>query len=129
MFDVECAAHILASGSGLTVGEGLESCTHEVNVGLNFELDGRVVILIDTPGFDDTNRSDIDILATIAGYLEKTSVKVLFRRLVHMNLLGNLGIELGRSFQGSFTIYPIFGWVGSRAEISECSANFVAMTP
>ena len=64
----------LASGSDLTVGEGLESCTYDVNVGLDFELDGRCVTLIDTPGFDDTNRSDTDILATIAVHLEKACV-------------------------------------------------------
>jgi len=106
-------------------GESLESCTCEVNVGLlNFDLDGRVLTLrvIDTPGFDDTNRSDI---ATIAGYLEKTWVDVLFRRLAHTSLLGILGIELGRSFQGLFTfiVFPVFGWVGSRAESSECSGD------
>ena len=83
----------LASGSNLTVGEGLESCTYEVNVALDFELDGRVVKLIDTPGFDDTNRSDTDILATIASHLEKACVVLL--RLILMGLLGGLGIKPG----------------------------------
>jgi len=83
----------LASGSDLTVGEGLESCTYDVNVVLDFELDGRVVTLIDTPGFDDTNRSDTDILATIASHLEKACVVLL--KLILMGLLGGLGIKLG----------------------------------
>jgi len=83
----------LASGSNLTVGEGLESCTYQVNVALDFELDGRVVKLIDTPGFDDTNRSDTDILATIASHLEKACVVLL--RLIHIGLLGGLGIKPG----------------------------------
>jgi hypothetical protein len=64
----------LASRSNLVVGEGLESGTCEVNVALDFELDGRLVTLTDTPGFDDTNRSDSEILATIASHLEKTCV-------------------------------------------------------
>jgi predicted GTPase len=76
-----------ASGSDLTVGEGLKSCTYDVNVALDFELDGRVVKLIDTPGFDDTNRSDTDILAAIAGHLEKACVVLL--RLIHIGLLGD----------------------------------------
>jgi len=83
----------LASGSNLTVGEGLESCTYQVNVALDFELDGRVVKLIDTPGFDDTNRSNTDILATIASHLEQACVVLL--RLILMGLLGGLGIKPG----------------------------------
>ena len=34
-----------------------------------FELDGRLVTLIDTPGFDDTSKSDSDILRMIAAFL------------------------------------------------------------
>ncbi|KAH0832406.1 hypothetical protein J3R83DRAFT_13442 [Lanmaoa asiatica] len=35
----------------------------------SFFLDGRTVTLIDTPGFDDTTRSDTDILKSITDYL------------------------------------------------------------
>jgi hypothetical protein len=35
----------------------------------SFWTAGQHVHLIDTPGFDDTNRSDIDTLKTIASYL------------------------------------------------------------
>jgi hypothetical protein len=31
-------------------------------------------VLIDTPGFDDTYRSDLEILQEISSWLEKTSV-------------------------------------------------------
>ena len=44
------------------------SCTSEVAYS-NCTIDGRRVILIDTPGFDDTNVSDADILEGIAAYL------------------------------------------------------------
>ncbi len=84
----------LASGSNLTVGEGLESGTYEVNVALDFGLDGRVVTLIDTPGFDDTNRSDTDILATIAGHLMKACV-VLFQKTHTHEPNRGLAIRLG----------------------------------
>ena len=60
----------LASGSNLRVGEGLESCTDDVHVSQVFDLDGRRVTLLDTPGFDDTNKSDTDILAVITAFLE-----------------------------------------------------------
>ncbi|TFY75959.1 hypothetical protein EWM64_g8053 [Hericium alpestre] len=59
----------LVSGSRLGVGDGLESCTICVETSLPFNLDGRSVALIDTPGFDDTNSSDTDILKTIASFL------------------------------------------------------------
>ena len=47
----------------------LESCTAEVKLADKFTLDGRSVTLIDTPGFDDTTRSDSDILEMIAAFL------------------------------------------------------------
>jgi len=67
----------MASRSNLCVGGGLKSCTAEVQLADGFILDGQKVILIDTPGFDDTNKSDTDILKLIAAFLETTCV-VLF---------------------------------------------------
>ena len=61
-----------ASGSNLQVGKALNSCTAEVALADVFTLDERRVILIDTPGFDDTSRSDTDILRMIAAYLATT---------------------------------------------------------
>lgn len=59
----------LASGSQLPVGSGLRSCTASVARSKTFELWGRPITLLDTPGFDDTNVSDTDILKMIALYL------------------------------------------------------------
>ena len=59
----------MASGDELTVGAGLRSCTNDVQVCRPFELDGRTVTLVDTPGFDDTTKSDTDVLAMIAAFL------------------------------------------------------------
>jgi hypothetical protein len=59
----------LISGSNLDVGNGLVSCTNVIQPGNPFDLDGRRVVLIDTPGFDDTTQSDIDVLNTIALFL------------------------------------------------------------
>ncbi|KAG1750748.1 P-loop containing nucleoside triphosphate hydrolase protein [Suillus lakei] len=61
-----------ASGSDFAIGKGLESCTSEVQATKPFKLNGREVTLIDTPGFDDTSRSDTDILAMIGAYLSQT---------------------------------------------------------
>ncbi|KAJ6513033.1 P-loop containing nucleoside triphosphate hydrolase protein, partial [Mycena sanguinolenta] len=59
----------LLSNANLHVGHGLQSCTGTVQVAQSFELEGRSVTLIDTPGFDDTTRSDTDILTQIAEFL------------------------------------------------------------
>ena len=61
-----------ASGSDLRIGMGLESCTAEVKLANEFTLDGKGVILIDTPGFDDTTKSDTEILKLIAAFLATT---------------------------------------------------------
>ncbi|KAI0342625.1 P-loop containing nucleoside triphosphate hydrolase protein [Trametopsis cervina] len=56
------------SGSRLAVSSSLGSCTTAVAES-TFALSNRTVTLLDTPGFDDTTRSDIDILQTIASHL------------------------------------------------------------
>jgi hypothetical protein len=39
-----------------------------------FDLDGRRIVLFDTPGFDDTNKSETEVLRIIAFELEKQYV-------------------------------------------------------
>ena len=64
----------LVSGSNLDIGKGLQSCTEAVQIAGAFDLGGRRVILIDTPGFDDTTRSDTDVLKLVAAFLETSYV-------------------------------------------------------
>jgi len=61
----------LASGSDLRVGTTLDSATSEVELSKEFDLDGRMVTLIDTPGFDDSSEpiSDANVLAKIASFV------------------------------------------------------------
>ena len=51
---------------------GFESCTDEIELADKFTLGGRSVVLMDTPGFDDTSKSDTDILKLIAAFLATT---------------------------------------------------------
>ena len=51
---------------------GLESCTDKVTLTDEFTLDGRRVILMDTPGFDDTSKTDTEVLRIIASFLATT---------------------------------------------------------
>ncbi|KAI0451119.1 hypothetical protein F5B21DRAFT_488242 [Xylaria acuta] len=50
------------------IGHDLESCTNSIAI-FREELQGRDVYLIDTPGFDDTNREDVEVLTAVAHYL------------------------------------------------------------
>ncbi|PVF99677.1 hypothetical protein CPB86DRAFT_675266, partial [Serendipita vermifera] len=62
----------LASGSNdQPIGNGLRSCTKEVTPSKPFVCLGTRVTLLDTPGFDDTNTTDFDILEKIATYMSE----------------------------------------------------------
>ncbi|PCH42101.1 hypothetical protein WOLCODRAFT_72453, partial [Wolfiporia cocos MD-104 SS10] len=65
----------LASGSTLRVGSGLESMTDCIQSAPPFRLDGYNITLVDTPGFDDTSKSDVEILSSIANYLGRCAAK------------------------------------------------------
>ncbi|KAF9259854.1 hypothetical protein L218DRAFT_873661, partial [Marasmius fiardii PR-910] len=58
-----------ASGGRLPIGDGLQSCSVTIETSPSFFVDGRNVVLIDTPGFDDTTRTDTDILSMISVFL------------------------------------------------------------
>ncbi|PVF93006.1 hypothetical protein CPB86DRAFT_687764, partial [Serendipita vermifera] len=61
----------LASGSTQETNTGLRSCTTKVEATKPFLVNGRQVVLLDTPGFNDTSKGDIDILEEIADYMVK----------------------------------------------------------
>lgn len=62
--------------AAVVVSHELESCTQEVRAFgcLHPNGSGRKIVLIDTPGFDDTDRTDYDILRSITQWLKVTSV-------------------------------------------------------
>ncbi|KAH7908669.1 kinase-like domain-containing protein, partial [Hygrophoropsis aurantiaca] len=60
--------------SSAPVGESLESCTQSVRAYscLHPDGSGRNVVFVDTPGFDDSHRTDYAILKDIAKWMEET---------------------------------------------------------
>ena len=64
----------IAGKDVVKIGHGLESCTSSIrHVIIPHPTDkGRRIILIDTPGFDDTYISDADILECIALWLARS---------------------------------------------------------
>ncbi|KAI0696924.1 P-loop containing nucleoside triphosphate hydrolase protein [Cytidiella melzeri] len=65
----------VASKSDLRVGSSLQSCTDQIQFSRQFHVKDkdneklRRVVLVDSPGFDDTEKSDSDILKIICEYL------------------------------------------------------------
>jgi len=64
-----------ASGAEDIVGHSLQSCTTEIT---SYEVlwdmgDSQIsIIFVDTPGFDDTTKSDTEILKLISNWLKET---------------------------------------------------------
>ncbi|KAF4415300.1 GTP binding domain [Fusarium acutatum] len=56
------------TGHAVNVGHGLYSCTNSMGV-FQYTRHGQRIFLVDTPGFNDTTRSDIDTLEILATYL------------------------------------------------------------
>lgn len=94
------------SNSKLGIGYGLESCTSEVHVSEPFALDGRIVTLIDTPGFDDTVKTEAEILRLIADFLSATYVPFFYPRrpLADSNMCR---YESGRKLNGVIFLHRI----------------------
>ncbi|KAF2680395.1 hypothetical protein K458DRAFT_479944 [Lentithecium fluviatile CBS 122367] len=59
----------LCTGQKLGIGEGLRSHTQEVGEFAFMFKPNLRVHLVDTPGFDDTDRKDTDVLRDVAGWL------------------------------------------------------------
>jgi hypothetical protein len=53
-------------------------------------LDGRSVTLIDTPGFDDTTKSDADVLQMIAIFLAAAYVDPIVQSLAYIRFIHNV---------------------------------------
>ena len=62
-----------ATGADTGIGHDLESCTSEIGI-IKMLFPGYNVVFVDTPGFDDTKKSDSDILKMISDWLERTYV-------------------------------------------------------
>ncbi|TEB22470.1 hypothetical protein FA13DRAFT_1757292 [Coprinellus micaceus] len=61
----------LASDSHLPVSSGLGSCTSDISISEPFVVEGQRVRLIDTPGFDDSYKSEGGVLTIVADFLAK----------------------------------------------------------
>ncbi|KIM71863.1 hypothetical protein PILCRDRAFT_748336 [Piloderma croceum F 1598] len=72
---------------GSTVGHGMVSHTSAIReIRVNHPTTGDPVILVDTPGFNDTNKSDADILEQITEWISKTyKGKLIFATIIFLH--------------------------------------------
>ncbi|KDQ22972.1 hypothetical protein PLEOSDRAFT_1014870, partial [Pleurotus ostreatus PC15] len=81
--------NVAAGSNTVVVGHALNSCSKEVQA---FEIDyqGQRVVLADTPGFDDTNMSDTEVLNIIANWLKTTyRNKVKLTGIIYMHRISD----------------------------------------
>ncbi|KAL7270430.1 hypothetical protein RUND412_006869 [Rhizina undulata] len=62
------------TNKNVKIGHSLQSCTQEIEL-TKCRIGDYNVTFIDTPGFDDTDRSDTDVLQSIATYLKLSNDK------------------------------------------------------
>ncbi|KAF4992333.1 hypothetical protein FDECE_13748 [Fusarium decemcellulare] len=60
------------TGQQATVGDGLQSCTRNVQIYSFSYRPGVTIHLVDTPGFDDTNKQDSEVLREISAWLSES---------------------------------------------------------
>ncbi|KAF9032996.1 P-loop containing nucleoside triphosphate hydrolase protein [Panaeolus papilionaceus] len=59
-----------ATGCGLTIGDDLESCTSEIHT-IRVRSGDSKIYIVDTPGFNDTNKSDLEIFKLMSEWLRQ----------------------------------------------------------
>ncbi|KAK4155080.1 hypothetical protein C8A00DRAFT_13861 [Chaetomidium leptoderma] len=79
----------LLAEQSIRIGHSLNSCTADIGI-YSFQYGDRTVYLIDTPGFDDTSRSDTEILKEIAFFLAAIySKRVRLAGLVYLHRISD----------------------------------------
>ncbi|CAE6519813.1 unnamed protein product [Rhizoctonia solani] len=93
-----------ASGGDLRVGHNSHACTKDVEQSPIFQVDGRNVVLFDTPGFDDTHLSDTEILKRIGGFLAASYQKgYKLTGIIYMHRISD--IRVGGISRRTFNVF------------------------
>lgn len=84
----------LCCKKAVEVGHQLKACTTTVDVYAYEISPEKTVYLIDTPGFDDTNRSDTEVLREIASWLTTSySNKVLLHGIIYLHRIADVRMQ------------------------------------
>lgn len=77
----------------IVVGDGLKACTQKVE-GVTMQYKGNNVTLLDSPGFNDTYRTDTDILYDISTYLSGTyTMGLKLSGVIYLHPISNTRME------------------------------------
>ncbi|KAI0928759.1 hypothetical protein AcW1_005911 [Taiwanofungus camphoratus] len=92
----------LARGAQGSSTNSLEPETDQVHQTEPFWIDGQKVILVDTPGFDDAEKTEKDILNDIKTYLRQTRKKltgIIYMHRITDNRMGGTALKNFNLFQ------------------------------
>ncbi|KIW01320.1 uncharacterized protein PV09_07356 [Verruconis gallopava] len=105
------SSFLASLGLPAKVGHGLQSCTVEPQ-GMEYTTaHGAKFVLVDTPGFNDTSRSDMEILERIIGFVIAEELRVIaiiyFQTINSRRLTGSsrINLQLLRAIAGE-DFYP-----------------------
>ncbi|KAF9463765.1 P-loop containing nucleoside triphosphate hydrolase protein [Collybia nuda] len=94
----------LLTGANFGVSSELQSCTQNVSITEKVNLDGRLYRFIDTPGFDDTDRSEVEILKIIAEFLGTHYVQgASIHGILYLHRISD--IRMGNASRRSFRLF------------------------
>ncbi|KAF4468821.1 hypothetical protein FALBO_4287 [Fusarium albosuccineum] len=84
----------VCSGKSVQIGHSLDACTSTVDV-YPFDLSPDcTVYLIDTPGFDDTNKSDTEVLSEIAAWLSDSyQNKIRLHGIIYLHRITDVRMQ------------------------------------
>jgi hypothetical protein len=119
----------VAAGVEAGVGHDLESYTSEIGI-IKMSFLGCNIVFVDTPGFDDTKRSDSDTLKMISDWLMTTYVVPEYT-VNAADQQTNLGLRERSCLAVSFISigYQTIVWLGILSRTYACSRNFAAKMP
>ncbi|KAI0091161.1 P-loop containing nucleoside triphosphate hydrolase protein [Irpex rosettiformis] len=93
-----------ASRSELPVSDGLRSCTRTIQMGKPFLCGSKIVVLVDTPGLDNTTVAETDVLTRIAGFV--STLRERKKDLVGIIFLHSISdVRVGGNFRGNLKLF------------------------
>jgi hypothetical protein len=122
----------VSGNSEVVVGRNLYSCTQEVQ-SYSFDHEGAKITLVDTPGFDDTNKRDTDVLREIADWTSKTykdkrllSGIIYLHPITHARMVGSAlkNLRMFQSLCGQKVLSNVFLTTTQWSNVDQTEGDF-----